>query len=284
MRIDKALKLYLAHNTRVTSESTLNHYHITMRQYQALCGTRLRHLNDDNLVRFMRWLKDSGRAPATVNQKRDYVCAFWRWLAKRGYVRRWPTVAAIREPEVIPEAWTIGQLDKILDACGAQTGLVDGVQAAAWWTSIHLFWFYHGERLSATLSALWKDYDGRTLLIPAHVRKGGQKAMLYQLIPQVQEAIERIRHPERELIWPWTPCDFHYHYNRRILKTAGLIRTRGKSGPHKMRRSFASHLEAAGGDACKALKQSKSSLTRKSYIDPRIAKPVNQSTLLPRVG
>ena len=42
--------------------------------------------------------------------------------------------------------------------------------------------------------------------------------------------------------------------------------------------------EAAGGDATKGLRHSSSSLTRKSYIDPRIAKEKNQSVLLPIVA
>jgi hypothetical protein len=38
-----------------------------------------------------------------------------------------------------------------------------------------------------------------------------------------------------------------------------------------MRRSFASHLHAAGGDATKALHHSTRSVTINHYIDPRIA-------------
>jgi hypothetical protein len=40
--------------------------------------------------------------------------------------------------------------------------------------------------------------------------------------------------------------------------------------PQKMRRSHASHLKAAGGDATASLMHESDSTTRKSYLDPSI--------------
>ena len=102
--------------------------------------------------------------------------------------------------------------------------------------------------------------------------------------PAVVESIEQIREPERELIWPFDQhiSSFYQRY-RKLTKMAGLQYTPWKTGPHRMRKSFASYLEAAGGDACKALKHTKLSITEGSYIDPRIAKPRNYSILLPKV-
>jgi hypothetical protein len=39
----------------------------------------------------------------------------------------------------------------------------------------------------------------------------------------------------------------------------------------KVRRTFASHIEAAGGNATQALSHTSRRVTEKSYIDPRIA-------------
>ena len=285
MRIEKALEKYLKSNTRVTSTSTVNHYHVTLRQYQVVCGRSLRHLTDDNLAAFMRWVLSEGSSPATVNQKRDYICAFWRWCAKRGYVRRWPTVQAIPEPERVPEAWTLEQLEQLFAACRRQNGSICGIPAGDWWYSIHLWWYYTGERVCASLSVRWDHYDGSTILVPAECRKGGQKAMVYEMLPQMARTLEEISQPQRDLIWPWEQhiATFYNHYHR-LLENADLPYRRWKSGPQKMRRSYASHLEAAGGNATLGLRHSRSSLTRKSYIDPRIAKGKNQSELLPRVG
>ena len=286
-RVSQHLTHYLAQNTRATSVSTLKHYRVTFKQFDTFLQrrARLRDLTDENLAAFMRYICDKGRAVPTVNQKRHYICAFWRWCAKTGLVKRWPTVHAMPEPELIPDAWSLRDLARIFHSCKSQRGVIEGVNAANWWYSIHLFWYYHGERLGASLSAKWSDYDGETLLIPAANRKGRQKAMIYQLVPDVMREINKIRHPRRELIWPWKPgrC-FWYQYRWRIIETAGVPYIRGKSGPQKMRRSYASHLEAAGGDATLGLRHSRSSLTRQSYIDPRIAKERNQSILLPKVG
>ncbi len=281
------LARYLSQNTRVTSSSTLKHYRVTFAQFSEFLHhpTHLCDFTDENLTGFMQTMRDQGRAIPTVNQKRHYICAFWRWCAKRGLVRRWPTVQPLPEPELIPDAWSLIELRRIFDACRAQRGLIEGVAAAHWWYSIHLFWYYHGERLGASLAAKWSDYDGEMLYIPGPVRKGGVKGMLYEMMPPEKDAIEAIRAPRRELIWPWrTRSCFWYAYRTRIIETANVTYVRGKSGPQKMRRSYASHLEAAGGNATLGLRHSRSSLTRKSYIDPRIAKEKNQSELLPKVG
>ena len=70
-----------------------------------------------------------------------------------------------------------------------------------------------------------------------------------------------------------------YHRNyKRLLKQAGLPYVPWKSGNQKVRRSFASHLEAQGGDATEALAHSERGLTKKSYLDPKIVgtKPTNE--------
>lgn len=95
-------------------------------------------------------------------------------------------------------------------------------------------------------------------------------------------ALERIREPARDLIFPWRlhRSTFYHHY-RRLIERAGLSYTR--SGPQKMRRSFASHLEAAGGNATAALQHCNRSVTLKSYIDPRIVRPEAAWRKLPKI-
>jgi hypothetical protein len=56
-----------------------------------------------------------------------------------------------------------------------------------------------------------------------------------------------------------------------LVLDAGLEYVPRKSGPQKMRRTFASHLEAAGGSETKALKHTDRRVTEESYLDPRIA-------------
>ena len=130
-QIDSALTDYLAVNTRVTSDSTRKHYDITFRQFDQFLGrrARLRDLTDDHLAGFMCHLLDRGRAIPTVNQKRHYVCAFWRWCARKNRVSFWPTVQPLIEPETFPDAWTLDELGRIFAACKDQEVLSYGCVA-----------------------------------------------------------------------------------------------------------------------------------------------------------
>ena len=68
-----------------------------------------------------------------------------------------------------------------------------------------------------------------------------------------------------------TSPTFYRHY-KKLLKLAGLPYVPHKSGLQKVRRTFASHIEANGGNATAALAHTARRTTEKSYIDPRIAK------------
>ena len=97
-------------------------------------------------------------------------------------------------------------------------------------------------------------------------------------------ALAKMLTPERDLLFafPWCLGTFYNHYTR-LLKDAGLPSTR-RDKPQKMRRSFASHLEAAGGNATEALGHSTRKLTERSYIDPSIVTKPPPNRLLFRIG
>ena len=181
----------------------------------------------------------------------------------------------------MPSCWTREQLGKLFEACDWQTGTIVGVEASAWWLAIHLFWWDSGERTGATLKLEWEHFDptAGTMYVPGDIRKTNKRA-LYDLKPLTAEAIEAIREPRRKLIFELPGClgTFYNHYTR-LLKDAGLPHGR-RDKPQKMRRSFASHLEAAGGNATEALGHSARSVTKDSYIDERIVKPDSPNLLL----
>ena len=75
------------------------------------------------------------------------------------------------------------------------------------------------------------------------------------------------------------PSRFYIRYKKLVL-AAGLTYERGKTGPQKIRRSFASYIAAEGGDPTAALRHSDTRVTIESYIDPTIACPEPPNTLL----
>lgn len=269
------------------SESNAEQHRIQIRHFARFLGRmpRLDDLSDENVTRFLGWLLDKGRAPATVNKARSHLVALWRLAAEKRVVAQFPAVRVIDEPERIPEAWTIAQLKRLFRACLATPGEIRGVPASLWWEAFHRVIFDSGERTGATLSIEWAwiDLETRWLVIPASARKGRKKPMAYSLRPQTIASLQDIVRPQRQFVfeWPWTLCTFYNHYNR-LLERAGLPNRRIDK-PQKVRRSHASHLEARGGNATESLGHTSRRITVKNYIDPRIAKRDSHADRLPDV-
>lgn len=111
----------------------------------------------------------------------------------------------------------------------------------------------------------------RIFQIPAELRKGKKRDRLYKLATDTVEALRAMQMPElgRRKIWPW-PYNRTYLWSRykRLLESAGLPSGRTRKF-HCIRRSVASHFEAAGGNATELLGHSTRSVTL-AYLDPRI--------------
>jgi integrase len=93
---------------------------------------------------------------------------------------------------------------------------------------------------------------------------------LTELLPQLL-ALRDIRSPSREVVFELTFDDsvFYSRY-RKLIESAGLKYVKRQTKPQQMRRSFASHLEALGGNATKALRHSDRRVTDRSYLDPKV--------------
>lgn len=267
------------------SEKNKRQYEIQFRHLSRYLGREatLGDLTDETISRFLAWLYDGGRAAPTVNKARAHLLALWRLAAQKRYVAEFPAVRALDEPERIPQAWTIDQLRRLLAACRATPGEFCGVPASLWWLAFHRVMWVTGERTGATLGLRWDWLDMTTgwLLVPADARKGRRKAMAYQLPEETLAVLRLIEKPRRALIFPF-PLSLGTFYIRygKLLKRAGLPQRRIDK-PQKMRRSFASHYEAAGGNATDALGHSFRRTTTESYLDPTICRKDRPADKLP---
>lgn len=272
---------YFNANLRIRSPQTKKQYFYALRDMAAAIGHEptLADLTDDNIAATMKRLVDIGRAERTANQTRDRLHALWSWLAKRGYVKEWPTTPAIPEPERTPVAWTREQLAVVFAVLDNVHGTIDYIPARLWWKSLHLVMWDTGERIGALIQCRWAHISGEWLTIPAELRKGKRKSRAYRLAPDTLSALREIQLPVRDLIWPW-PFNRMYLWGRyrNIRKRAGLPLDRYSSF-HRMRRSVASHAEAAGGNATELLDHSARRVT-KLYLDPTITKPPQATDVL----
>lgn len=200
-------------------------------------------------------------------------------------VVEWPDVKPDVEPERVPRAWTVDQVARLLAACDAEPGELSGVPAGIWWRGLHLVAWDTGERIGAIRDLLWHHLDlyGRHVLVPAELRKGKRRDRLYKIAPDTVAVLSEMRSPPREKIFPWPYCRT-YLWDRydRILRRAGLPTDRTAKF-HCLRRSVASHYEAAGGNATELLGHSTRSVTL-AYLDPRIVPSKHAVDLLFRPG
>lgn len=126
----------------------------------------------------------------------------------------------------------------------------------------------------------WINFQTGVLHVPAKVRKGGKKSATYQLKPKTMVTLSRMLVPQRKSLFDFVGniCTFYTRYEE-LLKSAGLPHDR-TCKPQKMRRSFATHIEALGGNATKALNHSRRSVTEKSYLDKTILSSDSENRLL----
>jgi integrase len=256
-------------------------YRLTLARFGEYLGRLplVSDLNDDTLIGFLGSRIDAGLAPRTAGKDRWCLMAIANAAARKRHIPEFLDVPPIDAPDVSPDAWKAGDLKKLLDACRESVGMLGQALARDWWQAYHYTALVTGERTEAMLKTEWSMLDTATgwLRLPATIRKGRKKPADYRLPDVVMAYVMRLHGRTERFIfetpWKWpktgiVPQSFYNAYTR-LLKRAGLPTTR-KFKPQRMRRTFASYLEAAGGNATEALGHSSRRVTKQSYLDPTI--------------
>lgn len=270
------------------AENTRRLYRHTMRAFARYLQRSpfVNDLSDETVMAYMTHLAHVRRlSPHSVNKDRSQLLAMANYAAKKRLIPEFLTVPLWPCPEQTPVAWKLGQLRQLIRTCRSQPGLIDGVPSGQWWEALHLVFFDTGERTEATLEirADWFDTQTGWLRIPADARKGGKKARAYRLRPRTMKAVIAIMLPGRNKLFEFGGCiGTFYHRYTKLLKSAGLPSGR-KWKPQCLRRSHASYLEAAGGNATESLGHSSRRTTKRSYLDPTIVGGKAFSSYLPKV-
>lgn len=273
---------YLPQNLRSRSPETPRQYGFAVNDFAELLGREptLADLTDENLAAMIVHLLRRPVGEITANERAGRIKTFWNWAAKKRKltgVEEFPTFGRVAVPDKVPKAWREDELVKLFNACRHARGSIGGIPAWRWWITLHGWLWCTAERIGATL-ALRLDHlriDDRVAVVPAELRKGKRRPAVYVLWPDLVEMLREILPPKvarREQVWPF-PFHRTTFYNRytRLLERAGLPTDR-RSKPHAMRVSHATWTDLAGGDATRALGHRSPETTRKSYIDPTLAK------------
>lgn len=152
------------------------------------------------------------------------------------------------------------------------------------WNALFLVIWDTGERIGAVMALDWSQVDlrRRWVRFDADHRKGGVADNQLPIADDTAKALAKLTpHEGKVFKWPYRPNYIYTRYSR-ILHRAGLPTNRLYKF-HCIRKSTASHYEAAGGNATELLGHSSRKIT-KAYLDRRIVKPQSAVDKLFRPG
>lgn len=260
--------IYARKRLRRKAASTRLKYLYAVDHWSDMLGREplLTDLNDDAVAEFQDQLIDlTGLAEDTTLAYVKKILALWRFAFHQRWRWKWPEVELIEPADILPIAWSAGQLKTLFAALRSQTGFIGCVPAADWWTCQHWLFWHTSERLSAVMGLTWNrvDMDSGFVEFPAANRKGKRRASCYEVGAQCLTALRKIQAPRRELVLPF-PYDKSLIWLRykAILRSVGLPADR-KHMFHCLRKSVASHMEAAGHDSTDTLGHSDRRVTKK---------------------
>lgn len=259
----------------IRNESTRQHYRRSVSQFSEALQrpATLDDFNPDALAVFAAWTLESGWEEATANQRLKQIKSLWAWAARKRMVQEFPPRFRVPEPERSPRAWRPEELQKLFDGCAKMTGWIGPHDAGLFALALHHFLLDSGERIDAALkmTPAMVDYHNRTARLPAKIRKGGMKGMIYRLRSHTCDLLKQMERKSDEpyFIVPWKHRSSFYGWYRQLLQTAGLDYECRKSGPHKMRCTVLTMVAQAGGNATEFARHSSAKVTD-SYLDREI--------------
>jgi integrase len=254
-----------------SNPNTIRQYHANIKRLDATLNRPavLDDLTRDNIIRVSQKIIRDGRSPSTANKTISQLRALLNEAVRRGLAKH-DRLPRLKEYQRTPTAWTTEQIDRLYDVCRSQQGMIGGVAARLWWVALHDLLLDTGLRAGALLELEWSmiDWDRGVLLVPAEIQKDDAD-QAFRLHPETLLHLRQIEAPRRRLLLPWDRCYsvIWYRYGKN-LKEAGLPSTR-RDKFHRMRRTTATHFEAAGGDATELLGHSSRDTTRR-YLDEQI--------------
>lgn len=232
---------------------------------------RIEHLDELILARYLEH-RAASVSPYTAEKERCQLMALARlaWERRVPGMERMPTCPPAVLPDRVPTAWSTDEIRRLFAAAGKAKRKVGSIPASEFFPALIQTCFETGERIGALLATPAKDYQGGTLMVQPEARKGGRRGRVYQLSPDLCARLDRLTAYGYEMLFPWPQTPTHiYARLKSILKAAGLERKR--AGFHQIRRTAVSHIAAAGGDPVAFAGHSSPAVTKRWYLDPRMA-------------
>lgn len=232
----------------------------------------LQELSGSIVAAFVSW-RSNEAGPGTVMRERGCILSIWRYAHDLGQAPPPCRVPKIRVPREQPDAWSLDEVRRIIDAASRlKAGPMCGVPAPKYWKAILLVCWYTGLRRGALLKIKpsYLELDQRWLYVPAGCMKNfvGKR---YRLGQDAVDALREIYDPTRSEVFgePATNCRLNEQFQM-ILELAKVPPSRHFLNHfHKLRRTVATHTAVKMGlAAASALLGHGTGDLLKHYIDP----------------
>lgn len=245
----------------------------------------IEHLDELVLSRFLEHRAET-HSPYTVEKERSQLLALARlaWERRVPGIERMPTCPPGVLPQKVPTSWTAQQMQALWAQANRKTSYpIGNVPSNEFWPALLGMCWETGERIGAILAVPASEYHRPTVTVQPESRKGGRVGKVYELSPELCDRLDSLAKYKHERLIPWKG-HFTALYGR--LKT--MLRRAGLDGKrlafHQVRRTAISHIAAAGGDPVAFAGHANPSVTKRWYLDPRVAERGPKAhQLLPRL-
>jgi integrase len=266
------------------SIETLRQYQISVDLFSRWAGGQI-PLDQLDAASVSEWIRDyasSGVAPSTVRSKRSHILIMWRAAADEGLCEL-PTrrVRPVRVPWIAPTAWTLEEVQRLVDACSRlKRWHKCGIRRSEWWAlAIRVAWDT-GLRWEDQVRRLRFDQitpDG-IIAMPQHKTS---RVVVCRLSEVTLEAIRlSMAQDPRRLVTPWAASHETFSKQlKRLVRLAGI-----RPGTWKwIRRASATDVEIQSprGASGHLGHTPGSMIAERSYIDPAIV-GANRPQVSPR--
>jgi integrase len=285
MQLQECLPDYYV-TSRCRVKATIDRYGYAVKALELMLGraASFTDLTPHTLRKFEEFRAAAGRTANTIAGEVAKLKSLARWGCERGHCPplTYHGVAPIHEP---PTAFTLTELQALAAAAHKYRWPIAGIPGNLFLSALLSVLYDTGERLGAVLAIEWAkiDFAANRIHFAGATRKNHRAGITR---PVRDETIRQLR-----ALSDWQPHGpfqgphrgtVYIHW-RRLLTEAGLKPDR-KLGPHAVRRSHASLLHLAGGDAAASLGHASEATTRRHYYDPRITDQVAACHLLPQLS
>ena len=271
MLLESLLEKYLSTNLRIRSPETSRLMRLSVKHFGVFLDRPpdLSDLTDDTIAAYVQHRRGLGKAEATVEREAAKISTLWNYAARRGLVL-WPTISLPRAKREIPTAFSRQEIRALFRAAVRYDRPVGAVPGNVYMPALLAITFDTAERIRAVWNLETPDIDPRRRWVVYRSRKGSHEDIARRFRRSTAYYVGRLLRISTAAR-PFAPVHrstLYYHLDR-LLEAAGLPRDR-RHKFHCLRRSHASHLHAAGGDATGSLAHGSEYITRVFYLDPRI--------------